>query len=49
VGEGERRRREQFEGKRAEQRVFIGPQMLKCRAQFFAIIFCGMTLTLMSS
>jgi hypothetical protein len=31
VGERQRRRREQFEGKWAEQRVFIGPQRLKCR------------------
>jgi hypothetical protein len=26
-----------------KQRAFVGPQRLKFRAQFFAIIFCGMT------
>jgi hypothetical protein len=33
VGEGERRRREHFEGKRAEQRNFIGPQRQGKRAE----------------
>jgi hypothetical protein len=43
VGERERRRREQFEGKRAEQRVFVGHKGSNVDGKFFAIIFCGMT------